>query len=53
MTTVSVITAIATIAFVIMLIIIFTAPKANYGKNDRATGMTYERYKKVNGNGRI
>jgi len=40
---------IAVIAFIIMLAIIFSAPKANYGREDRATGMSYERFKKTNG----
>lgn len=49
--TVEIIFAIALVAFIIMLGIIFAAPKANYGRESRAKGMTYEHFKKNNGGG--
>lgn len=47
--TVEVIFLIALIAFIVMLVVIFTGSKATYGRESRATGMSYERFKKTNG----
>lgn len=41
------------VLFIAMLIKIYFGKQADYGRDSRANGMSYERYKVTNGNGRL
>jgi hypothetical protein len=53
MNTAMIIFLVSGLIFLAMVLMLSFRKQPDYGKDSRSSGMSYERYKTVNGNGRI